>query len=96
MTLFLLLNPKQYDNSDLVGTDVDVWRKRKKQQEREEEEIAVQLLLEQYKKQEKPQAQRVNFDKLLTGALQANFYGMSEQRQARIKQLFLLMLLDDD
>ena len=51
MTLFLLLNPKHYDNSDPTG-EADVWRKRKKQREKEEEELAVALLLEQYKKQQ--------------------------------------------
>jgi|DEB0MinimDraft_6_1074348.scaffolds.fasta_scaffold03834_7 hypothetical protein len=95
MTLFLLLNPKHYDNSDPTG-EADVWRKRKKQREKEEEELAVALLLEQYKKQQKAEPERIDFEKLLTGALQANYYGMTAERQMRIKQLFLIMLLDDD
>lgn len=100
MTLFLLLNPKQYggvaekpDTSDIL----DVYRKRKKKQLQEEEELAVKILLERYKEQyPEEQPKKINFDQLLSGALQTQFYGLDAHRQMRIKQLFILMLLDDD
>lgn len=92
MTLFLLLNPKQYDQSDAL----DVYRRKRRRHEREEEELAVKILLDRYKDLQPTTEEPVNFDKLLVDALQTKYYNLEPARQKRIRELFLLMLMDDD
>ncbi len=95
MTLIVLLNPKQYaygERSDIL----DVYRKKRRQQEREEEDLAVKILLDRYKELQPKEETTVKFETLLTGALQTKYYGLDEQRQKRIQQLFLMMLMEDD
>lgn len=95
MTLILLLNPKQYEygeRSDIL----DVYRKKRRQQEREEEELAVQILLDRYKELQPTTEKEIRFGDLLSGALQTKYYNLDAQRQKRIQDLFLLMLMDED
>ena len=95
MTLILLLNPKQYGTATVEQDTSDVFRKRRRQ-EREEEELAVKILLDRYKELQPATEEPVNFDKLLVDALQTKYYNLDTTRQKRIKELFLLMLMDDD
>jgi hypothetical protein len=100
MSLFLLLNPKQYTTTPIVEDKSDVWYKhdrRKRRREEREEAIAVELLTEQMEAYARSAEYKTDELKTALSKLHKKGYHRIEKYHRQlIDELLLLILLNDD
>jgi len=97
MSLFLLLNPKQYTTTPIVEDKSDVWYKDKRRRKETEEQLAVDELtrqLEEYAASAEYKTDEIK--EALSKLHRKGYHRLGKYHKRTIDELLLLILLHDD